>query len=208
MKSSAYHWSEKDIIGGNAALNFVNTASEWAGGDPVDRLSGAAGFGEWAELASLFSKEDLKQLSDHLRRDPAGCAQIYDGALDLRGALWRIFSAVIDKADIPEDDLALLNEWKARLAQHSLITNEGGLFRRVYTDQTPAIERALFMIVEAAEDLLLNGPINRIHSCGGDACEWMFVDLSKNGKRRWCSMATCGNDAKVKKFRKRNKKAA
>jgi predicted RNA-binding Zn ribbon-like protein len=52
------------------------------------------------------------------------------------------------------------------------------------------------------------GPLERLHSCGGERCEWMFLDLSKNGKRRWCSMATCGNDAKVKKFRSRSKSAA
>ena len=64
-------------------------------------------------------------------------------------------------------------------------------------------EALLFEIALSGERLLTQGRLDRLHACGGADCEWMFLDLSKNGSRRWCSMATCGNAAKVKKFRTR-----
>lgn len=209
MRFSPYAWSEKDMIGGNTALDFVNTASEWAGdGDPLDRLGGPEGFGKWAKVAGLLSETDLARLKKELRNDPAAANAAFEKAVDLRAALWRIFSAVARDDAVSDEDLEMLDRCKLSAARNSRIVCEGGEFRRRCKSEAPAMERALRLIVEAAEDLLLNGRLDRLHTCGGENCEWMFVDLSKNGRRRWCSMATCGNDAKVKKFRKRKKKAA
>lgn len=209
MKFAPYDWSEKDMIGGNAALDFVNTVSNWNNGQaPADRLEGPLGFGEWAGLAGLLDEEDLSRLKKQVQENPKAAADIYKQAQDLRAALWRIFNAIATKENANPDDLAALDQWKARSAHHCRIVQDGDGFRRRCKDEAPALERALRLIVEAAEALLLNGRLDRIHNCGGDACEWMFIDLSKNGRRRWCSMATCGNEAKVKKFRKQKNKSA
>lgn len=208
MRFSPYPWAARDIVGGNPALDFVNTASGWSSGDPVDRLDGAAGFAEWAHVAGLISDAGLAALRAEIARRPEAAARFYDDVRDLRAALWRIFSVLAAGETVASDDLKALSLWKARIAQNSEIVCDEGGFRRVCCSNAPSLERPLRLIVEAAEELLLNGPLDRLHMCGGDHCEWMFVDLSKNGKRRWCSMATCGNDAKVKKFRQRNKAAA
>lgn len=196
------------MIGGNAALDFINTASKWSGGDPVDRLGGPLAFGEWAEAADLLDKRDMARLKKEVASGPENAAAFYETAIELRSALYRIFSAAASGGRANEADLSLLDECRVRSARHCRIVQDGDGFRRRCRDEAPALERALRLIVEDAEDLLLNGPLDRIHACGGEECEWMFVDLSKNGRRRWCSMATCGNEAKVKKFRKRKKKAA
>ncbi|PQA88214.1 CGNR zinc finger domain-containing protein [Hyphococcus luteus] len=208
MRFSPYAWSDKDMIGGNAALDFVNTASEWAGGDPADRLGGPEGFGAWAQAAGLLETEDMALLEKELAEEPEKAAALFDDAVSLRATLWRIFNAVATGGEVAEEDLETLDRGKVRAASQCRIVREGDGFRRRCRDEAPALERALRLIIEAAEDLLLDGRLDRLHACGGDNCEWLFVDLSKNGRRRWCSMATCGNDAKVKKFRKRKKKAA
>jgi len=195
------------MIGGNAALDFVNTVSHWTE-TPADRLDGVEEFAIWAVVAGLIDEEDQARLVGEIARDRKMMDRFYQSARRLRGALWRIFSAVAAGEQTDKEDLATLNEWKVRSARHSQIVYQGDGFRRRCTQEAPALERALRMIVEAAEELLLNGRLDRLHTCGGGDCEWMFLDLSKNGRRRWCSMATCGNDAKVKKFRKRKKSEA
>ncbi|MET9692618.1 CGNR zinc finger domain-containing protein [Streptomyces sp. NPDC006514] len=45
-------------------------------------------------------------------------------------------------------------------------------------------------------DLLRTAP-DRIRSCAHEACTLRFFDTSRNGTRRWCSMAACGNRAKA-----------
>lgn len=47
----------------------------------------------------------------------------------------------------------------------------------------------------------------RIRQCESDACSIFFVDTSRSGRRRWCSMAACGNKAKVAALRSRARAA-
>lgn len=44
---------------------------------------------------------------------------------------------------------------------------------------------------------------SRIRQCDGDGCAILYLDLSRSGRRRWCSMSGCGNRAKAREFRKR-----
>lgn len=122
--------------------------------------------------------------------------------------MWRIFSAVAGSSDIAGADLTLFNRWKKRAARHCRIVRDGEGVRRRRSEKAPPLERAVRLIAEAAEDLLPNGRLDRLRICGGDNCEWISLDISKNGQRRWRSMASCGNDAKGGKHRMRRKKTA
>jgi len=194
------------MVGGNAALDFVNTVSDWSG-EPVDRLRDAAGFGAWAGVAGLLYGDDLKSLRAELA-DDENAAKFFEDAVAMRAAMRRIFEAAAKGEAARDDDLDIFNSWKVRAARHCEIRQDKDGFRRRCADEAPALERAMRLIFEAGEELLLNERHDRLRICGGDDCEWMFLDQSKNGKRRWCSMATCGNEHKVKAFRKRKKSAA
>lgn len=208
MRFSPYPWTAKDMIGGNAALDFVNTASAWSSGDPVCRLGGPGAFADWAALAGLADEPEAGRIKAAIVRDPDAAQRLFAKAVKFRSALYRLFNAVAAGGDIDAEDLSALTEWTRRAARYSELGRDGKGFRRFWTEEAPLIEIPLFAIAEAAENLLEHGPLTRLHACGGDNCEWLFVDHSKNGRRRWCSMATCGNDAKVKKYRKRQKKKA
>lgn len=67
--------------------------------------------------------------------------------------------------------------------------------------QTP--EQFLSPIAEAAATLLVDGDFNLIRTCEHPECVLWFYDRTKAHKRRWCSMALCGNRHKVAEFRKR-----
>jgi predicted RNA-binding Zn ribbon-like protein len=68
--------------------------------------------------------------------------------------------------------------------------------------ETPSL---LSTLARAAAELL-GGPLSdRIRQCAGDGCALLFVDTSRSGHRKWCSMAGCGNKAKVASFRDRNR---
>jgi predicted RNA-binding Zn ribbon-like protein len=74
---------------------------------------------------------------------------------------------------------------------------------------TPAggapLERALAgllaIIVEAAGD----GSWGRLKVCADHGCRWAFYDRSKNHSRSWCNMAVCGNRAKAREYRRRQR---
>jgi predicted RNA-binding Zn ribbon-like protein len=50
-----------------------------------------------------------------------------------------------------------------------------------------------------AADLLTSGAWRRLRQCEGETCGWLFPDRSKSGRRRWCSMADCGNREKARR---------
>jgi predicted RNA-binding Zn ribbon-like protein len=65
------------------------------------------------------------------------------------------------------------------------------------------VRGALAAVARDAVDLL-SGPLaGRIRECGADDCALLFVDASRPGRRRWCSMEACGNRAKAAAFRRR-----
>ncbi|WP_225799879.1 CGNR zinc finger domain-containing protein [Streptomyces sp. NK15101] len=55
-------------------------------------------------------------------------------------------------------------------------------------------------------DLLRTAP-DRIRACAHEACILHFFDTSRNGTRRWCSMAVCGNRAKASRHYARTKES-
>ena len=58
-------------------------------------------------------------------------------------------------------------------------------------------------IVLAAAELLTSDRRTQIHECGGEGCGWLFLDTSRNRRRRWCTMRGCGNRAKARRFYER-----
>ena len=73
-----------------------------------------------------------------------------------------------------------------------------------HDDQDPtseALARAALPLVEA----IASGATDRFRICANDGCRWVFEDASRAGRRRWCDMTTCGNRAKARAFRERQK---
>src|SRR2546425_857300 len=60
----------------------------------------------------------------------------------------------------------------------------------------------------AAAELLAGGDPRRLRKCANPSCRLMFYDVSKAGRRRWCSMRTCGGRAKSRAFYRRRREGA
>lgn len=76
----------------------------------------------------------------------------------------------------------------------------GVLSRRVQVNEPADL---IPLIVEAAADLFAEREALKIKTCDGCDCDWLFVDKTKAGRRRWCDTKTCGNLARVRDFRKK-----
>lgn len=72
---------------------------------------------------------------------------------------------------------------------------------RVWTSATA--EQYLVPLAVAAAELLMEGDFNLVRECEHPDCVLWFYDRTKSHRRRWCSMALCGNRHKVAEFRKR-----
>jgi predicted RNA-binding Zn ribbon-like protein len=110
------------------------------------------------------------------------------------------------KAGIPLD-LAPLKKFLAQARSHlELNQDKNGSFgvHRVWEHRTP--QQALAPVAEAAAELLAIGDFQLIRRCESESCVLWFYDRTKSHRRRWCSMASCGNRHKVAAFRDRRSK--
>ncbi len=115
-------------------------------------------------------------------------------------------------------DLEVLNrESTAALAHLRLVPASGSTedaaagadeppgFTWSWADVEDDLASLLWPVARAATDLLTSCDLARVRECADDSCGWLFMDMSRNGSRRWCDMADCGNRAKARRYRERKK---
>ena len=103
-------------------------------------------------------------------------------------------------------ELTPLNAFLARGRQEPvLVQDRAGGVRLEQHFATDTAEQLLMPVALAAAELLANGNFDLVRACESDDCVLHFYDRTKSHRRRWCSMATCGNRAKVQTFRARQR---
>jgi predicted RNA-binding Zn ribbon-like protein len=113
----------------------------------------------------------------------------------VRHAITRLAFAAMGRQPYAPDDVAVVN---AAAGAPPLVPRLDGAGVRVAGGDAPA---ALSTLARDAIDLF-GGPLaGRVRECAADNCGLLFVDASRPGRRRWCSMERCGNRAKVRAYR-------
>lgn len=201
-----HRFSAKDIIAGDAALDFINTVT---GRDqtPRDWLDGYARLLEWASLVQLLPEKTLRALARKARDEPVTAAIALVRAKVLRESLFALLMATISGSAPEKGTLALLREhWLVGVQAHELRFEAGRVdveLRGNAVDFDLVASMIAYRIVEHVLPL----PVDRLRICQGLNCAWLFIDSSKAGRRCWCDMAVCGNTAKSRRFRARSQLA-
>ncbi len=121
-------------------------------------------------------------------------------ARELREAIFRVARAAIDGRPAPKADVRTVNAWASRPDLAPVFDRIGGGVR----PSGPAtVSAALATLARDAADLFGGRDASRIRECSAPDCSSLFLDTSRAGRRRWCSMATCGNRHKVAAYRRR-----
>jgi len=98
--------------------------------------------------------------------------------------------------------LDALNQALADTADQRLLvlTPAGVIWRwRVGDDLGSMTAGFIGRLAVQASELLTSGDLSRLRACATPDCDWLFLDTSKNGRRRWCQMNVCGAREKVKR---------
>jgi predicted RNA-binding Zn ribbon-like protein len=127
-------------------------------------------------------------------------------ALELRGAIYRIFSSRAQRRDVPIDEVERINELLGETLSRRRIGQRDGDFVWSWTeDDVDDLRAPIWPIVESAATLLTSGDLDRVRECNAEDCNWLFLDRSRAGTRRWCSMKSCGNRAKARRHYRRQR---
>lgn len=217
------------LVGGHPALDLVNTLERGTpldGGPPHDSLSDTSALLRWTARAGLISDAERDRADRAWRDDPASAQAGLAAVRDIREGLHVVVLAMIRPADGgPAGDasgpaegdpiaagaalVALHERWAGAAARAALVLDRGDPPQVRLTYGTIPAMLIPDRVAEAALDVLRTADLTRVRRCptheGG--CGWLFLDQSRNGSRRWCRMADCGNTAKARRLTERRRAA-
>ncbi|MEI7030575.1 CGNR zinc finger domain-containing protein [Streptomyces pratensis] len=183
----------RPLTGEPLALDLLNT--RWIdGGGPHDLLDSVAGLAVWLDSAPVRTHLGLPD------GVPAADRTTLDRLLYARAALDALAAPAARRDPAILDGATQLNE----VLSHGRVRRElgpDGLPASVVETDAPSWGPAWYA-AESWLSLVADRP-DRIRPCANEACVLHFYDVSKNGTRRWCSMAGCGNRAKAKRHHAR-----
>lgn len=185
--------AELPFIAGHVALDFVNTAEERGHPEAGDALRTVADLRLWGQRRGVISDG----------ADGDGPPLELPAALEARELLYRLFLDAARGRRAPDGDLSRLSGLASAAYQAARLEQDAVGSLSWHWD--PArLATVRHVAVTSAVTLLSQGPVARLRQCPGDHCGWFFLDSTKRGNRRWCSMSECGQEAKTAQRRARS----
>jgi predicted RNA-binding Zn ribbon-like protein len=197
--------SEMDLDGGVACLDFINSGLNTNAGDEVERLHGYQDILILVKRLSLMEPRAIRALSAAAAIHPRKAQEILTKTLHLRHILHTIIGAIADNK-VPQIDRSALNAFNdyisSALSTRRFAIGEGTL---QWKDAHTAYDllHPLHLFILSAWELIRNAEHSYIRRCG--RCQWLFLDTTKNHRRKWCSMRECGSLEKAKRHYRRKK---
>lgn len=175
--------------GGHPALDLVATVTGRLKSAQRELLAEPGDLARWL-VAAGFVGSPLAAAPGDLER-----------ARTLREAVHAIVDARLAGGEGAAADIARINAGAAEAPATPQICEDGRV-------RLQGGVSALLATLAGKAALLLGGDqAPRIRRCEADGCAMLFLDTSRGGERRWCSMKRCGNKAKVAEFRRRRQGA-
>jgi predicted RNA-binding Zn ribbon-like protein len=190
------------FVGNHLALNFLNTKPVLEDG-PREFLSDAPAFQRWLTAAGLVKSTRAKSAMRAWRETSKAdffVKELREFRERVRAAVLRIESASLPAESFVEE----MNNLLAKYPRRSVLMRQGRSLVRKYPFEPDEPDAFWAVIGEAVASLLAETDHSRMRKC--ESCVVHFLDASKKGSRRWCSMNICGNRVKVASYQRRKRK--
>lgn len=189
------------LLGGPLAIDFCNIPSY--PGAPAQDLS-------WEELIAflensrIVSAERGTNLMALSGSDPDAAQLLLSRAVRLRDALRKSFAAIVKKEAIAREWSDPINQILRITEGHDELVLQGGAWKLEFQAREGGLDWLLAAIARSAAEIIVEGAQARLRICANPGCGLFFSDKSRTHRRRWCSMAVCGNRHKVASFARRH----
>jgi predicted RNA-binding Zn ribbon-like protein len=170
---------------GHVTLDFLATLGGRAG-NRIERLAAPRDLSRWVAEAGIAAA-------------PCESRELLDDARELREAIRRLLDCAREGGRPGASDLRLVNDWARSPVAAPQI---GPDFARVSVGPDP-VTGALAHIARESVEFVTGPELARVRSCAG--CTLLFIDRSRPGTRRWCSMERCGNRNKTARYRQKQR---
>lgn len=180
------------LVGDHLALDMLNTEAR-NDGAAIDFWTSADDVLAWLSMQNIAAKG----MVDH--------QDLLAQAHALRTLARRLITRRQEGKDDRDADIASLNRHlHALVSAPHLERNDEGQLKLTRTAGGATVAALLGPLAEAVAQLLVEGDFALVRQCEHPDCILWFYDRTKSHKRRWCSMAVCGNRYKAAQFRKKN----
>lgn len=188
------------LDGGRLCIDFANSIHDRFADPAEDYLATPERYAEWARRTGAIRDGELLDLP----RSDAARARFMTEIRTLRQASFRLLGAKADGTTLPADALDIANRWLLRARKDQAIGRDGRLvLRGERGDARLPLKRIALDVVDTLA--LADGGKLKLKRCANQkSCGWLFADTSKNGRRRWCAMETCGVASKMAALRRRS----
>jgi len=191
------------LIGSDLAFDFANTCTDRDGPEYVEHFHTPEHVVAWARHAKVLSSATGELISQAIAKSPASGRELLRRALELRQIIFEIGNAIVHgKQPVAAQTDALARIHATCVARARLVPFQSN-FVWQWRPKGGIAEAILGPVTLSALTLLAQADVSRIKQCGGEHCGWLFLDTTKNKRRRWCEMEVCGNRAKQKAHRAR-----
>jgi predicted RNA-binding Zn ribbon-like protein len=187
-------------LGGHPALDFCNTEAGWGTPEPGDYLKSYEYVVAWAKGAGLVEHGLADRIRLRAARSNAESARALEESRGFRHALHGVLLAPRPGPDW--DRVAAL----VREAAAAAVLKPGAHGATWELPERIGLRLPLLALARSTGEFLTSEDVMSVRSCPGNHCGWLFLDT--RGSRRWCTMSTCGNRAKVKRFAERQRHAS
>jgi predicted RNA-binding Zn ribbon-like protein len=188
------------LLGGRLSVDFVNsTASHpemsW------ERLI------RFLEAAQIVTTERGAQLLVLPRSDPQATETLLLKAARLSSALRKAFAAQLRKQKVATEWIESVNEILRITEGHDELVSEDSGWKIEFIAREGGLDWLLAAVARSGAEIIAEGPHARLRLCANPQCGLFFYDMSRTRRRRWCSMAVCGNRSKVAAFARKHPSA-
>lgn len=184
-------WNAGSFVGGALCLDFTNTQGGRDKARDLERLGSYQALVDWARAAGAISDSEDAYLQAVAGTAPDATQRDVEQLRRFRECLYRVFSALAaDRAPAAEDEDTMRRAIAAAVTAARLQRQAGRCDWSVEADKN-GLSPLAHRIALNAQRLLLSSDMPFVKEC--ERCSWLFVDRSKNKRRRWCKAQTCGN---------------
>jgi predicted RNA-binding Zn ribbon-like protein len=183
-------------VGGHPAVDFCNTRTAWDLPRPKEYLVDGAVLAVWAREVGLVDASTARAARSACEASPRRARHVVRRAVELRSALHDL---LVEPGRARTAAWPVVAREAALLASSSTLVpgDHGAPARWAPAATTDPMLLPYLAVVRATADLLTSDLAYHVRACPMPDCGWLFADPS--GRRRWCSMAWCGNRAKARR---------
>lgn len=194
------------LDGGCPVFDFTNTISNRNDPDYFDYLLKYDDFIQWVNKIGLLPKGKIDAITAFSKSHSRKSVTILQEVINAREVMFTLFSSLAQHGKADKTALETFNSFLSEaLSNMRIDVGRTEVTTSFTVSEKTILKEPLYLLVKNAFDILSTQSFERIKEC--PTCKWLFLDTTKNGKRRWCNMQVCGSNDKARRYYHRKKES-